>query len=459
MSLQTRLTDFVTAVATDIKSLRTTVSGDATGALTGLTTTSKASIVSAINEVNGKAVPPPANATETVFGIVELATQVETDAGTADDRVITPLKFATRLVAYAQAKSANLTALDIASTPYGRGFLSLANQAGLVGLIPAATDTVVGLARNGTQAEVNAGTLNTVGLTPLTFQTRLAAYAQPLAANLTSLAGQASTAYGRAILNLADQAALTGLIRTASETVTGVLRFATQAETNAGTLDTVGVTPLKFQTRLAAYAQPLAANLTTLAGVASGAFGRTLLGTADAPAARTALGLAAIATSGSASDITGGTLPTSVMPPLAITDVFAPADQTAMLALTAQRGDIAIRQDNGKTYVLATDSPTTLADWKQVTAAGDVVSVAGRVGAVVLSKTDVGLANVDNTSDAAKPISTAQQAGLDLRLLKSANLSDVAIPATALANLGGISSAAIGNPETDLVAAYVTAKA
>ncbi|MBE5041088.1 hypothetical protein [Ructibacterium gallinarum] len=42
-----------------------------------------------------------------------------------------------------------------------------------------------------------------------------------------------------------------------------------------------------------------------------------------------------------------------------------------------------------------------------------VTSVAGRIGAVTLSKGDVGLSNVDNTADLAKPISTATQAALN----------------------------------------------
>lgn len=46
-------------------------------------------------------------------------------------------------------------------------------------------------------------------------------------------------------------------------------------------------------------------------------------------------------------------------------------------------------------------------------AAAPVQSVAGRAGDVALSKSDVGLSQVDNTSDAAKPVSTAQQAALD----------------------------------------------
>ncbi len=153
----------------------------------------------------------------------------------------------------------------------------------------------------------------------------------------------------------------------------------------------------------------------------STATGRSVLTAADAAAARTAIGAGtsnlAIGTTGTTamvgnktfafSEITGS-LSTAQVPPLAINETFAPADQAAMLALTAQRGDIAIRVDNGKTYVLSTDSPGTLADWKQITAVGDVSSVSGRTGAVTLTKTDVGLANVDNTSDANKPVSTAQ---------------------------------------------------
>lgn len=43
---------------------------------------------------------------------------------------------------------------------------------------------------------------------------------------------------------------------------------------------------------------------------------------------------------------------------------------------------------------------------------GEVSSVAGRSGVVTLAKGDVGLGNVDNTTDAAKPISTATQTAI-----------------------------------------------
>lgn len=116
--------------------------------------------------------------------------------------------------------------------------------------------------------------------------------------------------------------------------------------------------------------------------------------------------LAAIAFSGQSADLTG-TIPTALLPPLAITDVFTVASQAAMLALTAQRGDVAVRTDVPKAFILSSESPTTLADWKEIPATGTVVSVNGQTGTVVLTKASVGLGAVDNTPDASKPLSTA----------------------------------------------------
>lgn len=51
--------------------------------------------------------------------------------------------------------------------------------------------------------------------------------------------------------------------------------------------------------------------------------------------------------------------------------------------------------------------------WQKIDTTDEVSSVAGRTGAVVLAKTDVGLSNVDNTSDINKPVSIAQQEAID----------------------------------------------
>lgn len=110
----------------------------------------------------------------------------------------------------------------------------------------------------------------------------------------------------------------------------------------------------------------------------------------------------------------GGVLDEAVLPALAITDTFEVANQTAMLALTAQRGDVAVRSDLNKCFILKASPASTLANWVELRTPTDaVLSVAGKTGAVTLVKGDVGLGNVDNTADANKPVSTAQQTALD----------------------------------------------
>jgi hypothetical protein len=71
--------------------------------------------------------------------------------------------------------------------------------------------------------------------------------------------------------------------------------------------------------------------------------------------------------------------------------------------------------DQGDTLIY--DSTTEV--WIKLDTTDRVVSVAGKVGAVTLDKADVGLSNVDNTSDLNKPISTATQTALDLKVNNS----------------------------------------
>lgn len=113
MSLQTRLTDFIIAVGTDYKQLRTWISGSSTGTLTGLTTVDKSSLVSAINEVKASATGSPPAASETVAGVAEIATQAEVTTGTDDLRIVTPLKLATRLAGISAQPDASDTVKGI----------------------------------------------------------------------------------------------------------------------------------------------------------------------------------------------------------------------------------------------------------------------------------------------------------------------------------------------------------
>ena len=161
---------------------------------------------------------------------------------------------------------------------------------------------------------------------------------------------------------------------------------------------------------------------------------------------------------GVASLDSSGFVPVSQLPPLAKVTVNAVADQSARLALTAETGDIAIQADNGQSYVLSASPASTDANWKALVGSEAVVdtvetalvagtgldktyndasgtitididsTVATLNGTQTLTnktltspvintptgivKADVGLSNVDNTSDANKPVSTATAAAI-----------------------------------------------
>lgn len=94
-----------------------------------------------------------------------------------------------------------------------------------------------------------------------------------------------------------------------------------------------------------------------------------------------------------------GQIPSGQLPPIAITRPFVVASQAAMLALTAQEGDVCIRTDQAKTYILSSGDPTQLASWYWMQTPTDLVlSVNGQTGAVNLTKADVGLGSVENTA-------------------------------------------------------------
>lgn len=115
----------------------------------------------------------------------------------------------------------------------------------------------------------------------------------------------------------------------------------------------------------------------------------------------------------SKADLVGGVVPTSQLPALAISDVFPVADEAAMLALVAQRGDVAVRADTGTTFILAADDPGVVDNWVELSAVGAVQSVNGQQGPVVLSAGDVGAetpAGAQAKADAAQAAAEATAA-------------------------------------------------
>ena len=85
-----------------------------------------------------------------------------------------------------------------------------------------------------------------------------------------------------------------------------------------------------------------------------------------------------------------GKLADSVIPAVAITETYVVDSQEAMLKLNAQVGDVAIRTDQNRSYILQTSPASALANWKELLTPTDAVtSVNGKTGAVVLSGADI----------------------------------------------------------------------
>lgn len=77
-------------------------------------------------------------------------------------------------------------------------------------------------------------------------------------------------------------------------------------------------------------------------------------------------------------------VPAAQMPAIAVTETFNVSSQSAMLALPAQMGDIALREDLSKTFILQGQNPTVLDNWAEFLVPP-------------VSQTLAGLADVDDT--------------------------------------------------------------
>lgn len=108
----------------------------------------------------------------------------------------------------------------------------------------------------------------------------------------------------------------------------------------------------------------------------------------------TAVDVGAIAASekgATVATLVNGIIPDSQLPPIAITETFVVNTQAAMLALTAQSGDVAVRTDALKTFILKSAPPSILANWQELpTPLDTILSINGKTGVVVLNPADVG---------------------------------------------------------------------
>ena len=125
--------------------------------------------------------------------------------------------------------------------------------------------------------------------------------------------------------------------------------------------------------------------------------------------------------------------------------------------------NITSKLDNLQNYTLPVATNTILGGVKAgdnvtidangvISSSGSVTSVAGKTGVITLVKSDVGLNNVDNTSDLNKPVSTATQTALNNKVDKVAGkqLSTEDYTTIEKTKLSGIESGAQVNTVTSV---------
>ncbi len=87
-----------------------------------------------------------------------------------------------------------------------------------------------------------------------------------------------------------------------------------------------------------------------------------------------------------------GKLDTAIIPALAISEVSVVDSQQAMLALTAQQGDTAVRTDVKKTFILKQSPASNIDNWVEILTpdiSGFVSTVNGKTGVVTLTTSDI----------------------------------------------------------------------
>jgi len=120
-------------------------------------------------------------------------------------------------------------------------------------------------------------------------------------------------------------------------------------------------------------------------------------------------------------------IPQQYLPAIAISNTYVVSTQAAMLALTAQTGDICVRTDTNETYILSGTNPSVLAEWTVIHTPTNVPvqSVAGRTGNITLTVadlTDAGTSATKNVAAAGDAAAGEVVMGNDSRLVSKAKL-------------------------------------
>ena len=268
------------------------------------------------------------------------------------------------------------------------GFMTGTDKAKLDGIatnannysLPIATASIVGGIKQGTNITIAADGTISAHAADLAQGTNTATSVIVTSSTGTSATLSAATSTLAGVLSAADKTKLDSLISGTNGTVTAVTASA-PLSASGGTVPNVSMS---------------AANGTTNGYLSSADW--TLFNDKQAALGFTPENLAnKNIINGYAGLDASGKISTSQLPSLVLTDTFVVASQAAMLALsTAEQGDIAVRTDLNKTFILKTAGYSSLANWQELLTPTDAVnSVNGLTGTVVLTASNItGLASV-----------------------------------------------------------------
>lgn len=165
MSFETNVQSLATRIATECKSLRTLINGNAAD-LAGLTTTAKSNLVAAINELDAAIDNLAAN--PTISSLDDLSDVVVATAAVGQMLRYNGTNWVnTDPTTYLQPRDTDLDNIAaLTTTAFGRSFLELANATALTGLVESASATARGVVELATDAEASTGTDTTRAVTP-----------------------------------------------------------------------------------------------------------------------------------------------------------------------------------------------------------------------------------------------------------------------------------------------------
>lgn len=262
MSLETNVTSAFTRVATEFKTLRTTLTGNSSGSLAALTTTQKGSLIAAINELDAaiEALSSAEGGATIVDGLpsttsVWSSSKTNTEIGAAVTAVINAApgaldtldelaaalgddpNFATTITNLIAGKAAAVhshVSTDISD-------FNTAVDGRVAAAVPVASETVQGKVELATVAEATAGTDTARAVTPAGVKA---------VGDTKAPISHTHTASQVTDFSTAADARVNALVPAATETAAGKVELATAAETTTGTDNTRAVHPAGLKVEL-----------------------------------------------------------------------------------------------------------------------------------------------------------------------------------------------------------------